>query len=109
MRSTRFVDKPDNPYFVIAIGATWFALLALVIALATRVSLPIDGLTSWRMAVGIVDIHLAALTTAVSLLLFSGLWTVKPETPLGRYAMRGVIALLVVINWAAWCVALWLH
>lgn len=107
MQPTR--SPSDSPYSVIAVGATWFVLLAVVIALTTRVSTPFTNFTSWRSAVGVVDVHLAALVTAASLLLCSGFWSIKPETRAGRYGLRSAIALLVAINWAAWCVALWLH
>lgn len=97
--------KSGAQYPIVAVAT------AVVLALVTMVliQVPKDGVVlSLSEALRLIDMRVAAGISVASLV-FAGLWKVDPATPLGQWAMRGAIAMLVIVNWAAWSLALWLH
>jgi hypothetical protein len=101
---------PGSRYRVMGIGV---ALLAAIILWTARASLslaaPMGFVDSLYRFADIVDVPLALMTTLGSFLVFSGLWAIVPETKFGAWAVRGVIAFLVVLNLLVWGVAVWLR
>lgn len=104
---TPSILKSGSRYPLVTLGV---AVLAFVVAAALRsvptadnFSDPSNGLMR------IIDGPLAMLITVSSFVVFAGLWKIYPETVLGQGALRGAIALLVVLNLATWGVALWLR
>jgi hypothetical protein len=100
--------KPGSQYRIVAIGAALLAavILSTLYALLTSPPTSIEALGSTG---GIFDVPLALMITLASFLVFSGLWKINPETKPGAWAVRCVIAILVVLNLLVWGMAVWLR
>ena len=108
-RSSCFL-KFCTDYSIIAFGA---ALLLAVVSASMQAGLSAVPATAFsesaRHVADVFDVHVAALMSAATLVIFSGLWRLAPTTLAGRWTLRAAVAALVAINWAAWVVALWWH
>jgi hypothetical protein len=99
--------KFDSRLALVALGSALFMLIVAAIA-QPPIALA-DFSEGVQRLVAFVDVQVAALISAASLLVFSGLWRAAPATRIGRYGLRTAVLSLVLVNWAAWVVALWWH
>jgi hypothetical protein len=99
--------KSGSQYRIVVLG---IALLTVVVmsTFNALLTVPAGSADALSRIVGIVDVQLAFFITLPSFLVFAGIWQLKPETKLGEWAVRSVIAALVVLNLLAWGIAVWL-
>lgn len=105
MQQNNNLLKSGAQYPIVAMST---ALLLAVVAVIAQKAFSLGGSTDGLHMMYFVDMRVAAIVSLLSLA-FYGMWQADPATPLGQWALRGGIALLVAINWAAWAMAFWLH
>jgi methylglyoxal synthase len=95
-------------YPLVAVGTALLAAVVIVALQTALATIPLDGVTdSLQRVATIFNVPVAALMSAASLVIFSGLWRSAARTEAGAWGLNTAIVLLVALNWAAWMVALW--
>lgn len=110
MQWDNYFLKSGAQYPLVALGTALFvAVLAAALQADPTPWSATGSVAALRHVAAALDVRLAALLSAASVVIFSGLWGMDPVTRRGRGILHGAIVLLIAANWAAWVVALWWH